>query len=83
MIALLKRLMGKKQQLRKYQVPDGLADKVVELMAYAESDMFPAPIKMRTLRELWLLIEERCPETNEGEWGLRRIGSRIYVEELA
>ena len=74
----LKRLMGKKQP-RRYQVPEGLTDNVAELIGWAEGGGFTAA---RAKVDLWRFVEQRCPEVKEGEWGIRRIGARFYVEEL-
>lgn len=66
--------MGQREP-RKYQVPEGLADKVCHFDDMAvDSRLFQ--------RKLWKLLEDRCPETKDGHWRLSFEGSRIFIEEV-
>ncbi len=78
MFERLKRLMGKRPP-RKYQVPDGLAGRVCTLKDEATKGSWVAH------RELWRLIEARCPEVKQGgNWRINREGSAlILVEDIA
>lgn len=63
-------------QPRKYQVPEGLADRVLYLY-----DKFKESKRQQTKRELWKLLEKRCPEVRQGQWTVVVDGSSVFVEE--
>lgn len=62
---------------RKYKVPEGLADRVLYLVDKCEH----LHLK-QAKRELWKLLEERCPEVRRGNWDVRVEGSTVFVEEV-
>lgn len=65
------------RQPRKYQVPEGLVDRVIELLEKIETDSSPRVAR----RALWKLLEERCPEVADGSWSIVQDGPRVYLRE--
>lgn len=62
---------------RKYKVPEGLADRVLYLV-----DKYEHFKLKQAKRELWKLLEERCPEVRQGQWQVVLDGSGVFVEEV-
>jgi hypothetical protein len=62
---------------RIYLVPEGLRDRVLELMDNAEKE----GMRHTAVRELWRLITDRCPETKQGRWRISHLGAELVVEE--
>ena len=65
------------RQPRKYQVPEGLVPQVVSYMDAMEARYSPRAAR----RELWKLLEERCPEVVDGQWAIEQHGPRVFVVE--
>ena len=63
---------------RKYKVPDGLKDRVLELQDKAEI----AGSRHRAHEALWFLLGERCPETRDGQWKVAGSGADLFVVEV-
>lgn len=62
---------------RKYKVPEGLADRVLYLV-----DKYEQFNLRQAKRALWKLLEERCPEAQQGQWKVVVDGSGVFVEEV-
>jgi len=65
------------KQQRKFQIPDGLKRRVAELC----DRQHDGPGKVRANVELWELLNERCPESKEGEWFIRYKNGRLFLVE--
>lgn len=63
---------------RKYKVPVGLKDRVLELQDKTEI----AGSRHRAHEALWFLLNERCPETRDGQWKVAGNGADVFVVEV-
>lgn len=78
MKALINRLISSNTpKPRKYQVPEGLVDRVLFLV-----DQYENFNLKQAKRELWKLIEDRCPDVRKGQWKITVDGSAVFVEEV-
>lgn len=78
MKALINRLISRNTpKPSKYKVPEGLADRVLYLV-----DKYEHFNLKQAKRELWKLLEERCPEVRSGQWKVYVDGSTVFVEEV-
>lgn len=77
MLEIPNRLSGKKKAPRKYQVPDGLVDTVIGLLEAIDAKCSPR----RASKNLWELLEKRCPECKEGRLGVEQEGCNLFVVE--
>ncbi len=66
------------KQPRRYQVPDGLVDTVVGLLDAIDANYSPR----RARKDLWALLEMRCPECKEGTWSVKQSGCHLFVVEI-
>jgi len=72
----LKRLFVKDKTPRSYKVPDGLAERICELQDKASKGSWVAH------RELWRIVETRCPEAKQGNWTLDLDGNDLRLVEV-
>lgn len=78
MKALINRLISRNTpKPRKYQVPEGLVDRVLFLV-----DQYEHFNLKQAKRALWKLIEDRCPDVRKGQWKITVDGSAVFVEEV-
>lgn len=78
MKALINRLISRNTpKPRKYQAPEGLVDRVLFLV-----DQYEHFNLKQAKRELWKLIEDRCPDVRKGQWKITVDGSAVFVEEV-
>ena len=78
MKALINRLISRNTpKPRKYKVPEGLVDRVLYLV-----DKYEHFKLKQAKRELWKLIEDRCPDVRKGQWKICVDGSEVFVEEV-
>jgi hypothetical protein len=76
MFDVLKKITGKSHVRRRYQVPEGLAERICELKDEASKGSWVPH------RALWRLVEDRCPEVKRGGWRITRNGSLLFLEEV-
>lgn len=72
----LKRLFVKDKTPRSYKVPDGLAERICELQDRASGGSWVAQ------RELWRIVQARCPEAKLGKWKLKLQGNELRLVEV-
>lgn len=78
MKALINKLINRNTpKPRKYKVPEGLVDRVLYLV-----DKYEHFKLKQAKRELWKLLEERCPDVRKGNWRITVDGSTVFVEEV-
>lgn len=65
------------KQPRRYPVPDGLVDTVIGLLEAIDAKYSPR----RARKDLWELLEKRCPECKEGRWGVEQDGCHLFLVE--
>lgn len=66
------------KQPRRYPVPDGLVDTVIGLLEAIDANYSPR----RARKDLWVLLEKRCPECKGGQWTIIQEGCRLFLVEL-
>lgn len=65
------------KQPRRYQVPEGLVETVLGLWDAEKTSRSPRIAH----KQLWELLEKRCPECEDGTWSIAQEGRHVFIVE--